>query len=115
MESITSQTFDKILSKSVHLKQCKYCHTAFAEIVVKLPWYGRYGAMVKCSHCGAETPIHGVTLCVTSGKTLGTPTLYSSMISGIKKAVADWNNGLYGYRAKGKKDLKDEEGNIIYQ
>ena len=114
MKELTRELFDKVMSRSVRLNVCKYCN-ANPNITVQMPWYGRLGAMVKCPHCGAETPIHGISECLSSGKTLGTPILYGSMIKGIKKAVADWNNGLYGYREKGKKDLKDEHGKVDYR
>lgn len=114
MKEVSRLTFNKIIGNSVLLKECKYCGVAMGEIIVKLPWYGRFGALVKCSNCGAETPIHGVTVCISSEKTLGTPTLYGSMLSGIKKAVTDWNNGLYGYRVEKSKILKDKSGKILY-
>lgn len=114
MKELTRELFDKVMSRSVRLNVCRYCNSS-PDIVVHMPWYGREGAMVKCPHCGAETPIHGISECLTSGKTLGTPILYGSMIKGIKKAVADWNNGLYGYSEHGKKELKDKYGKVIYR
>ena len=114
MKELTREQFDKVLSRSVRLNVCRYCNSP-PDIVVHMPWYGRLGAIVKCPHCGAETPMHGITECLSSGKTLKTPILYGSMVKGIKKAVAYWNNGLYGYREKGKKDLKDEHGKVIYR
>ena len=110
---LPKQTFDKIMSKSVHLKVCKYCKQTIGEIKVLIPQYGRVGALVVCPTCGAETKLHGISQCFFSGKSMGTPILNGSIISGINKAVKDWNGGLYGYRTKGSKTLRDLDGKEI--
>ncbi len=91
MKEVSEEKFNRILEKHIDLKPCKRCGYHAAEIVVRMPIYGRYGACVRCSYCGEETKTHGITYVMTCGKKMATPTIKSSLMGGIERAVQDWN------------------------
>ena len=97
MKILSKQRFDKIIDESIKLNKCKRCgHGGIGDIIVKLPWYGRVGASIKCRHCGYETKIYGISCTIFDDNRIGTPITYKSLMSGIKKAVAEWNSDKVG-------------------
>lgn len=98
MKEFSEEIFNRILKKHIDLKPCTRCGYPSGEIVVRLPMYGRYGAVVRCGHCGAETKIHGVSYTMFCGKRIGSPTIKSSLMGGIERAIQDWNGGAYNGR-----------------
>lgn len=90
---VSRAVFAATMERSIHLKECARCGWLGGEILVRMPYYGRFGAVVKCPHCGAETKIQGITITMFSGKRMGTPVIEESLMDGIKNAVRLWNDG----------------------
>ena len=45
MKEVSEEKFNRLLEKHIDLKPCKRCGYPTGEIVVRLPIYGRYGAV----------------------------------------------------------------------
>ena len=92
MNEVSKEKFDAIIKKHISLKKCKRCGYITPEVVVKMPQYGKYGACVRCQHCGTETKLYGISyLMFDEDKRMGTPTIEKSLMYGIKRAIQDWN------------------------
>lgn len=89
---VSRKKFDAIMSKDISLRLCPLCGYG-AEIVVKMPWYGKHGAMVQCSKCGHGTRMFNIHSEFHCEKSLGTPILEKSIMMGIRSAIQSWNNG----------------------
>lgn len=90
MRELKPKKFDKIMSKHISLGQCSICGHGGGDILVRIPWFGKVGACIKCPKCGYETPLHGVSygmLC-TDGR-IGTPVTAKSLLHGILQAIED--------------------------
>lgn len=91
VKEVTRQKFDAIMSKGITLKLCPLCGGP-AEIVVKIPWYGPTGAMVRCTKCGYGTGMFGIHSYFSCGKSYGTPILEKSILKGIRSSIQSWNS-----------------------
>lgn len=98
MKEVSEEKFNRLLEKHIDLKPCKRCGYHTGEIAVRMPMYGKYGASVRCRHCGTETKIHGISYAMICGERFATPTIKSSLMGGIERAIQDWNKGAYDGR-----------------
>ena len=73
------------------LAPCVFCGGR-AIVVVHDPMYGKCGAWVKCSYCGAEGPTASIYALIFRGKTMCTPLLPESLERGINAAVDSWDS-----------------------
>lgn len=92
MKKVSKEKFDAIMKKkAIRLKGCKKCGYVSPEVVIMMPQYGRFGACVRCSHCGAETKLYGITYTMFDDERMGTPTIERSLMYGVKRAIQEWN------------------------
>lgn len=90
MKSVSENKIDVLVSKSIKLNPCE-CGNGHGEIVIMIPWYGATGAKCRCSNCGRETKVYGISTTLISDTRIATPIIDRSLIKGIRNAVNDWN------------------------
>ena len=72
------------------LKACPFCG-GYAELIVREPMYGKTGAQVECTVCGAQSKNMKISEFISDGKTLSTPITENSREEGKQKAIEAWN------------------------
>lgn len=93
-ERLTKYKFDAIMRKSRHLGKCPGCGIGGGEILVRMPWYGKFGVCVRCPYCNYETKTHGITETMFDNENrIGSPVIDKSLLRGIHLAMNDWNCG----------------------
>ena len=93
MRDVTEKEFSEIMSNRIALGKCPKCEIGGGDILVRMPWYGKTGACIKCPYCGHETKTYGVTEVMFCGKKIGTPFTEEALLRGIHEAIQEWKKG----------------------
>lgn len=93
MRTVTKEKFGAIMNKSIHLGECPKCGAGGGEILVRMPWYGKFGVCIRCQYCNYETKTRGITSPMFDKNRIGTPVIDKSLLRGIHTAINDWKVG----------------------
>lgn len=91
MRDVTEKELNEIMSNKIYLAKCPKCDIGGGDILVRMPWYGKTGACIKCPYCGYETKTYGVSETLFCGKKIASPFTEKALMRGIHKAIQEWN------------------------
>lgn len=93
MREVTEAKLKDILSQSIELGRCPTCEIGGGDILIRMPWYGKTGACIKCPYCGHETKTYGITETIFCGKKMETPFTEKAIMRGILEAIKERKGG----------------------
>lgn len=93
MNKVTEAEFQDIIRNQIELGKCPKCGIGGGDILIRMPWYGKTGACVKCPYCGHETKTYGVSETLFCSKKMATPFTEKALLRGIHKAIQEWKKG----------------------
>lgn len=100
--NLTSKDFNKLKAQEKRLRPrgCS-CGSNSVSVRVYYAFYGPAGVRCECAECGRAGVLQNITEAVGTEISFGTPVTYRSLIKGVKKAVADWNELICNNKKKG--------------
>lgn len=93
MKGVTEKELNEIMSNEIDLGKCPQCGIGGGDILVRMPWYGKTGACIKCPCCGHETKTYGITETLLCGKKISTPFTEKALLRGILEAIQEGKGG----------------------
>lgn len=93
MRDVSEAEFKDIMSNRIELGKCPKCESGGGDILIRMPWYGKTGACIKCPYCGHETKTYGITETMFCGKKIATPFTKKAIMRGVLQAVEEWQKG----------------------
>ena len=93
MRDVTESELKDIIGQAIKLGKCPKCGIGGGDILVRMPWYGKTGACIKCPYCGHETQTYGITETIFCDKKMATPFTKEAVMRGILQAVKERQKG----------------------